>query len=124
MIVFALTLAIVVSGQDRSAIIQAIGSGNADNVARHMDSNVELCFDESVQFLSKDRAKATLSSFFSKNPPASFRSLHKGNSKGKDSQYDIGVYRSTNGKEFRVYIFAKDVGSASLIQELRFDSQK
>lgn len=123
-IILALALTTTIYGQDKSGIIQAIGSGDTDRLGQFLDKNVEVCFDEKVEFLSKDRAQASLGSFFSKNPPQSFRSLHKGNSKSRDSRYDIGEYRSVNGKIFRVYIFAKELGTSIVIQELRFDTQK
>ena len=122
-LLFTLLTGLSLSAQDQTVIFEAIGSGDAKEVVNLMDQTIELCFDDRVDFMSKSEASKALNSFYKKNPPLTFKSLHQGNSKG-DSNYMIGEYRSQNDRKFRVYIFTKDKGSAKLIQELRFDIQK
>jgi hypothetical protein len=122
-LLFPFFLSTVLNAQDQNTFFDAIGSGDAARVVNLMDQSIELCFDDKVEFLSRPEARTALVSFFKKNPPLTFKPLHQGNSKG-DSNYMIGEYRSQNSRKFRVYIFAKDKGSAKVIQELRFDIQK
>lgn len=124
MTILSIFFVLQLSGQDHASVMNAIGSGDANQVAQYMDQNIELCFDDKVEFLSKPQAKKALAAFYQENQPMSFNTLHKGNSKGKDSKYLIGEYKADNGNKFRVYIFAKEHGSSSLIQEIRFDVQK
>lgn len=110
--------------QAKASVFESIGSGDAELVASYMDDNIEICFDDRIDFMTKIQAKKALTSFYKENPPLSFKALHKGNSKGADSKYMIGEYRSQNARNFRVYIFVKNLGSTTLIQEIRFDIQK
>ncbi|MDX1686263.1 MAG: DUF4783 domain-containing protein [Saprospiraceae bacterium] len=119
-----LTITLSAMAQTKATIMNAIGSGDAEKVGQYMDRNIELCFDDKVDFMTKPQAKRALASFYEKNRPQSFETLHKGESKGEDSRYMIGRYKAHNGNTFRVYVFAKELGSGLIIQEIRFDIQK
>ena len=110
--------------QANASVFESIGSGDAELVSSYMDDNIEICFDDRIDFMTKIQAKRALASFYKENPPLSFKALHKGNSKGADSKYMIGQYRSQNARNFRVYIFVKNTGTQTKIQEIRFDIQK
>lgn len=122
-IILTLFFAVSLQAQDHSSIMAAVGSGNADQVAAHMDNNIEVCFNDKVEFMTKPQAKKALANFYANNPPKSFDALHKGNSKGADSKYMIANYTAKNGSTYRVYVFAKEVGTTTKIQEIRFDPQ-
>lgn len=114
-------MATVSWGQNKE-IFNAIQQGAAEKMVSMMDESVEVCFDERVDFLSKQEAKKVLRQFFKEHPPKSFERVHRGNSPGADSKYTIGKYTSTSGKKFRVYIFVKKGKNQQLVQELRFDT--
>jgi hypothetical protein len=71
---------------------------------------------------TKDKATKILELFFSQNKPKSFKEVHKGTSRGNDSQYCIGNL-STSTKTFRVYNYMKSTGGKVAIKELRFDEE-
>ncbi len=111
----------LLQAQGAKDVFEAFGNGDVETIVRVMDRDVEMCFDDKVEFMDKKQAAAALRKFFDRNPPASFKRLHNGNSRGANSKYAIGSLRSTNGKKFRVYIFAKQGPKKYRIQELRFD---
>ena len=100
----------------------SIRSGNAKEVARHMNSNVDLTILNQQQVYSKAQAEMVIKDFFTKNPPKSFAIIHQGASK-EGAKYAIGSMSSDNGGKFRVYVFLKPSGSALLIHELRFEKE-
>lgn len=117
-------LSTAVGAQGQTSIFEAVGSGDAARVSKFMDQNIELCFEDKINFMTKAQAEKALADFYKENPPLSFKAIHKGNSKGADSNYMIGQYRSKNARNFRVYIFARAQGDSAIIQEIRFDLQR
>lgn len=104
------------------SIANAIRSGNSKEVAKFFDSSVEITILDKESVYSKVQAEMVLRDFFSKNPVQSFEVVHRGNS-GEGSFYGIGPLKSSN-QSFRVYFYVKQKGSASAIQEMRFEKQK
>ena len=117
-------LSTAVDAQVQTSIFEAVGSGDAPKVSIYMDQNIELCFEDKINFMTKAQAEKALAEFYKENPPLSFKAIHKGNSRGADSNYMIGQYRSKNARNFRVYIFARAQGDSAIIQEIRFDLQR
>ncbi|MEP7195178.1 MAG: DUF4783 domain-containing protein [Saprospiraceae bacterium] len=111
------------SAQLKHQAFDALGKGDLNLLSSLFDSKVELCFDNKVQYLDKQATINAVQSFLSKNPPKSCTPLHQGAAKGNTSQYRIGNFQSTNGKNFRVFIYSADNGEKSLIQELKIDVQ-
>ena len=105
--------------QNAKDVFEAFRGGDVETVVKAMDRDIELCFDDNVEFMDKKQAAFALKAFFKRNPPMSFKRLHNGNS--MQSKYVIARYRSSNGNNFRVYIFAKQGQENFKIQELRFD---
>ena len=103
-------------------IANAIRSGNAKEVAKFFDTSVEITILDKESVYSKVQAEMVLRDFFSKNPVQSFEVVHRGNS-GEGSSYGIGPLKSSN-QSFRVYFYVKQKGTASTIQEMRFEKQK
>lgn len=103
-------------------ITQAISSGNANALGSYFDRNVEIAVLDEEDIYSKAEAIKVVQRFFNENQPKSFSQVHKGTSKGSDSQYCIGNM-STGGGTFRVYVYMKTNGGDYLIQELRFDKE-
>ena len=103
-----------------ASISKAISNGDAAALSSHFDSMVEIAIMEDEDMYSKSEAKSKVSSFFSSAKPKSYSQVHKGNSKGNDSQYCIGNLATTSG-DYRVYIYLKVKGAKTVIQEMRFD---
>lgn len=109
-----------VKADDLENISLAIQTGNAAQVAKYFDNTVSITVFNSEGSYSKAQAEMVLKDFFSKNPPRSFKIIHKGNS-SEGSQYAIGTLLSNKGS-FRTYIYIKKKGSSYLIQEIRFEN--
>ena len=103
-----------------NSISQAISNGDATALANHFDSTVELAILDDENMYSKAEAKGKVNAFFAKAKPKSYSQVHKGSSKGQDSQYCIGNLAPAGGN-YRVYIYLKVKGAKSVIQEMRFD---
>ena len=107
---------------DYTAVTAAVGKGDLKAVSQFLDSNVEISLMDKEDIYSKEKATKILELFFSQNKPKSFKEVHKGTSRGNDSQYCIGNL-STSTKTFRVYIYMKSTGGKVAIKELRFDEE-
>ncbi len=103
-----------------ATITKAISAGDADALSTHFDSTVEIAILDEEDMYSKAEATTKVKSFFSTAKPTAYSQVHKGKSKGKDSQYCIGNLSTADG-EYRVYIYLKVKGAETLIQEMRFD---
>ncbi len=103
-----------------ASISKAISNGDAGALASHFDKTVEIAIMDEEDMYSKSEAKGKVSSFFASAKPKSYSQVHKGNSKGNDSQYCIGNLVTTSG-DYRVYIYLKVKGDKTVIQEMRFD---
>jgi hypothetical protein len=101
-------------------VLSAIKSGNAAQVARYFDNNVEISMPEKSNSFSKSQAELVLKDFFANNPVKSFEIIHKGENAG--SEYCIGTLVTRNGS-FRTTIFMKQRGEAQVLQELRFENR-
>ncbi len=104
------------------AIKTALGSGDLAKLSQFFGTSVELSFAEDGQAYSKTSAEAALRKFFGENKPKGFSQMHTGTSRGSNDQYCIGNL-TTEGTTFRVYIYLKEAGGQTKIQELRFDEE-
>jgi hypothetical protein len=96
----------------------AIKTGNAKEVIKFFNSNVDMNLDGQVAMYSKAQAEFVLRDFFKKHPSSEFSIVHTGSSKG-GLQFAIGRYVS-NADTFDVVIRVKEVGGNYLIHELNF----
>ena len=103
-------------------ITRSIGEGDADALGAYFDNSVEISVLDREDVYNRSQAISVIRSFFQQNQPRSFSQVHKGTSKGNDSQYCIGNL-VTASRNFRVYIYMKiDSNNRAVIQELRFDA--
>ena len=100
----------------------AIRSGDARQIARFFNNNVDLTIFNQEEVYSKAQAEMVLKDFFSKNAPKSFTIIHKGVSK-EGARYAIGTLTTTQGQNIRTYFFVKESGGNSSIQDLRFEKE-
>jgi hypothetical protein len=96
----------------------AIKTGNAKEVIKFFNNNVDMNLDGEVANYSKAQAEFVLRDFFKKHPSSDFSIVHTGSSKG-GLQFAIGRYTS-NADTFDVVIRVKDVSGAYLIHEINF----
>ncbi len=99
-------------------IINAIKSGNAAEVAKYFDNNVEITFPGKMSSYKKSKAELVVRDFFKNNPVKGFKVIHQGENSG--SQYCIGNLITGKGL-YRTTIYTKQKGEGQLIQELRFE---
>jgi hypothetical protein len=100
-------------------IAAAIQAGNAKELAKYFDNNVDITVYNKEEMYSKTQAEMVVKDFFSKNPPSSFKIIHKGTS-NQGSEYAIGTLVTSVGS-FRTYIYVKQKATAYSIQEIRFE---
>ena len=113
---------IAMTDANLNEISKALSGGNADELARFFDENVEIAIMDTEDQYSKAEAKNIVKDFFAKHKVSSYSQVHQGTSKGKDSQYTIGNLKA-NGDSFRVYVYMKVSNGKYIIQELRFDKE-
>ena len=96
----------------------AIKTGNAKEVIKFFNNNVDMNLDGEIAMYSKAQAEFVLRDFFKKHPSSDFVIVHTGSSKG-GLQFAIGLYVS-NADKFDVVIRVKEVNKNYLIHELNF----
>lgn len=114
--------ALAPASDNLNEISKALSNGNAEELARYFDENVEIAILDKEDIYSREAAKKVVKNFFATYKPSAYSQVHQGTSKGKDSQYTIGNMNA-NGQSFRVYVYMKVTGGKYIIQELRFDKE-
>lgn len=122
MFIFFLLPSIAMVQPNLNGISKAISDGDAVALSQFFDQSIEISILDDVDVYDKSEAVKTLQSFFAKNKPKSYSQMHKGTSKGADSQYSIGNL-VTASNSYRVYVYLKVEGGKQIIQELRFDKE-
>lgn len=107
------------TAQDFSKITKSLSSGNVETMATFFDNNPELTILDDEAIYSKTQIKAILKTFFTKNKPNSYKTIHHGNS-GNGAFFEIGEL-STSTSVFRTYLYAKKINGKFLIQEFRIE---
>jgi len=101
-------------------ITSAISKGDLVTLSSYLDDTVEISVMEKGDIYLKKEAIDKLKAFFDTSKPASFQSVHRGESEGKSSLYCIGNL-TTNTNNYRVYLYIKVQQGQYYIQEIRFD---
>lgn len=124
----AILLAVIsnsLPGQEQSKIPAgisiAIKAGNSAELAKYMNSTVELLLLDKEDFYKKNVAEAILKDFFNNYPTKDFVILHQGDNKN-DAQYCIGNLKTERG-DFRVYFLLKKVDNELLIHKISINSE-
>ena len=112
---FAFTLDVI------DDIATAIRSGNPKNISKFFIENIDLKVIEQEDVYSKQQAEMILKDFFTKHAVKSYTVAHKSQPKA-GSQYVIGSLETANGK-FRTYFLIKTVGTQTLIQQFRIETE-
>jgi len=100
-------------------VIGAIRTGDADELSKYFDDNIELTLPVKSDSYSKAQAQVILKDFFGNNGVKGFELKHKGDSPG--GHYCIGTLQTKSGS-FRAHVFMKAKGSKEVVKEIRFTS--
>lgn len=98
-------------------VIGALRSGNASELAKYFDDNVELTLPDKSDSYSKAQAQQIVRDFFSNNNVKGFDLKHKGDSPG--GHFCIGTLQTAAGN-FRTNVFLKTRNSREVVKEIRF----
>lgn len=97
----------------------AFKAGNAAELARYMNSTIELLLLDKEDFYKKNVAETILRDFFREHRSIDFTIRHQGAK--NDAQYAIGNLKTDKG-DFRVYFLLKRVGQDLLIHVIRIEN--
>lgn len=100
-------------------VVAALRAGNATELAKHLDDNVELTLPEKSDSYSKAQAQVIIKDFFSNNGVKGFELKHKGSS--PSGNFAIGTLQ-TNSGNFRTNIFMRSNKGKDVVKEIRFQS--
>jgi hypothetical protein len=100
-------------------VISALRSGNASELSRHLDDNVELTLPDKSDNYSKAQAQLILKDFFNNSTVKGFELKHKGESPG--GHFCIGTLQTGSGS-FRTNVFMKSKAGKEVVKEIRFQS--
>ena len=107
------------SNNDIDGVIMALKTGNAAELAKYFDDNVELTLPVKSDSYSKAQAQVIVKDFFINNGVKNFELKHKGDSPG--GHYCIGTLQTKSGN-FRAHVFMKAKGNKEVLKEIRFQS--
>lgn len=100
----------------------ALRKGDAEEIAKHFGTSVDLSIPNNEGVYSKVQAKLILKNFFLKNKPIAFSVVHNGKSKN-NSHYSIGIINTEKGT-FRTYILYKQIDKKVTILELKIEAEE
>jgi hypothetical protein len=100
-------------------VIGALRTGNANEVAKYIDENVELSLPDKSDNYSKAQAVMILKDFFTSNSVTGFEAKHKGDNSG--NQFCIGTLHTRSG-DYRTTVFMKTKNGRQSVKEIRFQS--
>jgi hypothetical protein len=100
-------------------VIGALRSGNASELAKYFDDNVELTLPDKSDSYSKAQALLIVKDFFGNNDVKGFDLKHKGDSPG--GHFCIGTLQTKVGN-FRTNVFMKAKGNKEVVTLIRFQT--
>ena len=122
-LIFLIFICYYASGQEQAnipgGISIAIKAGNASELAKFMNSTIELLLLDKEDFYKKNVAETILKDFFNEYQTKDFTIRHQGAK--NDAQYAIGNLKTEKG-DFRVYFLLKKVDQELLIHQIRIEA--
>lgn len=106
-----------ISGLDD--VIGALKSGNAQELSKYIDDNIEISLPDKSDNYSKPQAVMVLKDFFNNNGVTGFEVQFKGENGG--SQFCVGKLTTKSGS-YRTTVFMKTKNGKQLVKEIRFQS--
>lgn len=105
-----------ISGLDD--VISALRTGNASEVGKYINENIELSLPDKSDNYSKAQAVMILKDFFANNVVTGFEMKHKGDNSG--NQFCIGTLRTRSG-DYRTTVFMKTKNGQQSVKEIKFE---
>jgi hypothetical protein len=96
----------------------AIKAGSAKELAKFLNSTVDVTLEGNVQSYSKAQGEFVLRDFFKQHPPSEVNVIHQGSSKG-GQPFAILQYKS-GADTFRLFMKIKSVGNTQYVDDIRF----
>jgi hypothetical protein len=100
-------------------VISALKSGNAQELSKYVDDNIEISLPEKSDSYSRAQAVMVLKDFFTNNGVTGFDVQFKGENGG--SQFCVGKLVTKSGN-YRTTVFMKTKSGKQLVKEIRFQS--
>lgn len=100
-------------------VIGALRNGNATELSKYLDANIELSLPSKTDHYSRQQAVVILQDFFSSNGVRNFETKHRGDNGG--SQFCIGTLLTKSGN-YRTTFFMTEKGGKQLVKEIRFQT--
>jgi hypothetical protein len=97
---------------------EVIKTGNAKELAKHLNSSVDITLDGNMQSYNKAQAEFVLRDYFKQFPPSEVNIIHQGSSKG-GQPFAILQYKSSSDM-FRLFIKVKTVNNNQVLDDIRF----
>jgi len=104
-----------------SPMKDAVKAGDASELAKYMNTSIDLNLEGEVNTYSKAQAEFVLRDFFKKHTPSDFSIVHTGSSKG-GLQFAIGKYQS-GADNYNVLMRVREIGKIFLIHEMSFTKE-
>lgn len=101
--------------------IKAINSGNITEASSYFDKTVDVTLNNEQSTYSQAQATFVLKDFFNHNQVKLFTVKHKGSPANNSSIYIIGELQTKEEKDFRIYLFFKQIKDSFLLQEIRIE---
>ncbi|HEU4472761.1 MAG TPA: DUF4783 domain-containing protein [Flavisolibacter sp.] len=106
-----------ISGLDD--VIGALRSGNAQELSKYVDDNIEISLPDKSDSYSRAQAVMVLKDFFANNGVKGFEVQFKGENGG--NQFCVGKLQTKSGS-YRTTVFMKTKDGRQLVKEIRFQS--
>lgn len=116
-LIFTLSAFTPLKGLDE--VINALRSGNATELAKYIDDNVEISLPDKTDSYSRAQSIVILQDFFNNNGVKGFDVKHRGDNGA--NQFAIGTLHTKAGS-YRTTVFMKSKNGTQLIKEIRFQS--
>lgn len=100
-------------------VIKALRTGNAQELAKYVDDNIEISLPDKSESYSRAQAVMVLKDFFSSNAVKGFDVQFKGQNAG--NQYCVGKLVTGSGN-YRTTVFMKSKDGKQLVKEIRFQA--
>ena len=100
-------------------VISSLKSGNATELAKYVDDNIEISLPDKTDTYSRSQAVMILQNFFNSNGVKGFDLKHKG--ENGPSQYCTGTLITRSGN-YRTTVFMKTKNGRQLVKEIKFQS--
>jgi hypothetical protein len=98
-------------------VISALNSGNATELSRYVDDNIEIGLPDKTDTYSRAQALMIFRDFFASNGVRSFQVKHQGDNGGR--QFCIGTLTTRTGP-YRTTVFMTTKNGKQLVKEIRF----